>query len=454
VLVGLVLVGAPLAVVMASTAAGSATSCAASNTTVTSNADTGAGTLRTAITNANTNSGAQTICIDTTLVTAPIVLASDLPLYSGATGTEPLTIQGNGATLNGNGHQAIVSGSSGLLTVDELTVTGSSSGEGGGILGAGAVTVTNSTLSGNTATSGDGGGIRGFGAVTVTNSTVSGNTASGDGGGIGGGGIVGGDAVTVTNSTLSGNTATSGDGGGIGGFGAVTVTNSTLSGNSATADGGGGIGGLGAVTVTNSTLSGNTGGGILGDGVTVTNSTLSGNTAAGAGGGISSPEVTLVYATVVQNSAGGPGAQLIAGTLTSFASVVAQPRGAAASNCSVAGTTTSNGFNFSDDASGSVSCKFNAVTDHVGASNDPMLGGLGANGGPTNTMVPNPGSPLIDGVPAASCQADGAAGITTDQRGFARPDTASPNCDIGAVEVQPVAAPAPAPVVITPLFTG
>jgi predicted outer membrane repeat protein len=370
VLVGLVLVGAPLAVVVASTPAGSATSCAGSNTTVTSNADTGAGTLRTAITNANTNGGAQTICIDTTLVFAPIVLASNLPVYTGATSTEPLTIQGNGATLNGNGHQAIVSGSSGLLTVDELTVTGSSSGEGGGILGAGAVTVTNSTVNGNTA-SGDGGGILGAGAVTVTNSTVNGNTASGLGGGIRG-------------------------------FGAVTVTNSTVS----------------------------------------------GNTAAGAGGGISSPEVTLVYTTVVQNSAGGAGAQLIAGTLTSFASVVAQPRGAAASNCSVAGTTTSNGFNFSDDASGSVSCKFNAVTDHVGASNDPMLGGLSANGGPTNTMVPNPGSPLIDGVPAASC-ADGAAGITTDQRGFARPDTASPNCDIGAVEVQPVA-----PVVITPLFTG
>jgi predicted outer membrane repeat protein len=205
------------------------------------------------------------------------------------------------------------------------------------------------------------------------------------------------------------------------------------------------------VTVTNSTVSGNTDGGILGDGVTVTNSTVSGNTATAAGGGISSPEVTLVYATVVQNSAGGAGAQLIAGTLTSFASVVAQPRGAAASNCSVAGTTTSNGFNFSDDASESVSCKFHAVTDHVGASNDPMLGGLSANGGPTNTMVPNPGSPLIDGVPAASC-ADGAAGITTDQRGFARPDTASPNCDIGAVEVQPAAAPVA--LTLTVAFTG
>jgi hypothetical protein len=43
---------------------------------------------------------------------------------------------------------------------------------------------------------------------------------------------------------------------------------------------------------------------------------------------------------------------------------------------------------------------------------------------------------LIDPIPAASCQADGAAGITTDQRGFSRPDTFSPNYDIGAGEVQ------------------
>jgi len=130
--------------------------------------------------------------------------------------------------------------------------------------------------------------------------------------------------------------------------------------------------------------------------------------------------------------------------LTSFGSVVAQARGGGA-NCDLV-STTSNGFNFSDDASGGVSCHFNAATDRVGASNDPMLGALGANGGPTNTMVPNPGSPLIDAIPNASCT----SGISTDQRGFTRPQVAGGLCDIGAVEVQP----ALAPVVITPRFTG
>lgn len=91
-------------------------------------------------------------------------------------------------------------------------------------------------------------------------------------------------------------------------------------------------------------------------------------------------------------------------------------------------------------------------TDHVGASNNPNLGPLANNDASTLTMLPQPASPLIDGVPSSSCQVDGAAGITIDQRGQPRPDSASPNCDIGAVEVQPAAAPAA--VLITPKFTG
>ncbi len=93
------------------------------------------------------------------------------------------------------------------------------------------------------------------------------------------------------------------------------------------------------------------------------------------------------------------------------------------------GRTTSNGFNFSDDAS----CGFTAGTDRQNAG-DPNLGALADNGGPTETRLPQSGSPLIDAIPLASCQADGAGGITTDQRGLARPS--GPGCDIGAVEVE------------------
>jgi hypothetical protein len=61
------------------------------------------------------------------------------------------------------------------------------------------------------------------------------------------------------------------------------------------------------------------------------------------------------------------------------------------------------------------------------------------------------GSPLVDAIPAGSCQADSAAGIATDQRGLPRP--ALTGCDIGAVEVQAQSGPA-VPVPATPRFTG
>ena len=52
----------------------------------------------------------------------------------------------------------------------------------------------------------------------------------------------------------------------------------------------------------------------------------------------------------------------------------------------------------------------------------------------TNALMP--GSPAIDRIPAAGgCGADG---ITTDQRGIARPQPASGLCDFGAYEYVPV----------------
>jgi hypothetical protein len=60
-------------------------------------------------------------------------------------------------------------------------------------------------------------------------------------------------------------------------------------------------------------------------------------------------------------------------------------------------------------------------------------------------MLPASTSPLLDAVPAASCQADGASAVTTDQRGVTRPQ--GTGCDIGAVEVA-VAVP------VDPSFTG
>jgi hypothetical protein len=152
----------------------------------------------------------------------------------------------------------------------------------------------------------------------------------------------------------------------------------------------------------------------------------------------------LVYATVVQNGAPIVANVHAAAAFTSFGSVVAQASGGGA-NCVVT-SPTSNGFNFTDDASAGISCHFGAATDRVGTSNAPKLGALANNGGPTQTRLPQLGSPLIDAILLASCP-DGASGISTDQRGVSRPQ--GTGCDIGAVEVA-----APAPLVITPKFTG
>jgi hypothetical protein len=85
---------------------------------------------------------------------------------------------------------------------------------------------------------------------------------------------------------------------------------------------------------------------------------------------------------------------------------------------------TSGGYNAASDSS----CGLTGTGDVQNAS--PLLGALTNNGGPTFTMLPGVGSPLIDAIP------NGTAGcgttVTTDQRGVARPGNGA--CDIGAVE--------------------
>ena len=185
----------------------------------------------------------------------------------------------------------------GTVAISGVTIRhGKTSGDGGGMLNSGTLTLTNSTVSGNRAIRGGGGftvggGMGNFGTLTLINSTVSGNAA--DGLGLRrGGGIWNLGTLTLTNSTVSDNTARFG-GGIYNSGGTITLTNSTVSGNTATEAGGGIYNNFGGtLTLANSTVSGNTsgqnGGGILNrlDGTLVlTNSTVSGNTANTEGGG-------------------------------------------------------------------------------------------------------------------------------------------------------------------------
>jgi hypothetical protein len=291
-------------------------------------------------------------------------------------------------------------------------------------------------------------GVESVGDVTFTNGTINvvgdGNAISGDNvtvshsalHGIGAGDGISSSSATLTSSVIDG--VTEGDGISTGD---ATVTDSSII--STNDDGCDGIS-SGSAIVTRSTIVGCTDGISTGD-ATLTNSTVTGATS----DGISAGHVTLVFSDVVGNRE-----NISTDTLESTGSVVAGATNGA--NCS--SSTTSHGFNFDDDGS----CGFDQPTDQSDAG-DPGLGALADNGGPTQTFLPQAGSPLLDKVPAASCTVD------TDQRGVSRPQGSG--CDIGAVEVVPdttttssttttttttVPTPPPAakPVVVQPNFAG
>jgi hypothetical protein len=204
----------------------------------------------------------------------------------------------------------------GTLTLTNSTVSGNSvsgySGFGGGIFNyAGTTTLTNSNVSGNSA--GLCGGIGNlYGMLMLTSSTVSDNVTGRPYNAYTfydyGGGILNVGTLTLTDSTVSGNSISGpkGIGAGILNFGPMTLTNSTVSGNSVSGSYGygGGIWNAYGMTLTNCTVSGNDssfrGGGIFNYGgpITLTNCTVSGNSAV-SGGGIYNPRSTQLDNTLI-----------------------------------------------------------------------------------------------------------------------------------------------------------
>jgi hypothetical protein len=166
------------------------------------------------------------------------------------------------------------------------------------------------------------------------------------------------------------------------GSGTFTIQDSTISGNTASATAGGaGGGGIARTTATSNTI-------------TIANSVISGNT-----------------------NANGPDILAVAGTTTNV-------------NFSAIGSNT--GFTLSGTSG-----------NNIPFGTSLQLGSLTNNGGPTQTMLPASGSPLID----AGSNALVPSGVTTDQRGGQFPRILGAAVDIGAVERTP-----PAPAVIASQF--
>jgi parallel beta-helix repeat protein len=370
-----------------------------STLTVTSTADSGAGTLRAEIAAANSGD---------TIVFAPSLDGQRIELTSGVLDiNKSLTIQGPGAgrlAVNvANRNSAVFKvepNVQGLLS--GLTIAG---GYGGGIYNVGTLTVSDCNIAQNDGTFG--GGICNAGTLTLTDSTLSGNYCLSYGTGLGGngGGIYNSGTLTASGCTLYDNQAAL-NGGGVytTGRGTATLTDCTLSNNSAfgsTADGhlagGGGVfvGFRSTANLTNCTLSLNAakygdGGGIyvtrgVGAGtLNLTNTIVAGNTVAGYPGG---PDIYRAVTTADHNLVGdGSGSSGVV-----------------------------NGVN-----GNTVGTPANPI--------DPRLGPLQNNGGPTQTMALLAGSPAIG-------HANNAAAPATDQRGVARLDAAGETTDIGAFEL-------------------
>ena len=278
--------------------------------------------------------------------------------------------------------------------------------------------------------------------VTIRNTnahvSLSGLTISnGSGSNLGGGGIYNAGVLTITNSTVSGNKSNDsvhlggGVGGGINNAGTLTVIQSTVSGNNVSRfnvgaeAAGGGIYNTGGLTLTNSTISGNNvvdywpagvtyGGGIANENGTLqlNNSTISANvskygtpfgTVPGYGGGIYNSGANT--AVVLQNSVFG---------------------NAYGGNCYRA--VRSEGYNISGDTT----CHLNGPGDMN--NRDPKLGLLQNNGGPTQTMALQPGSPAILAGNPSGCTDGRGHRLEIDQRSYPRPKQGA--CDMGAYEIK------------------
>jgi hypothetical protein len=382
--------------------------------TVTNANDSGPGSLRQALAEANDGDTIDFAVTGTIGLASGQLLVNKSIMISGP-GADALAINANaksrvffigagrtvmlsGLTIT-NGDVAVIQDNGGgiyndhaTLTLDGCRVTDNAAGFGAGIFsdsvsGVAMLNLRNSTVSGNVATF-SGGGIHnaGFGegvaTLEVANSTLTGNMAPGDGGGIYNDGETGSATLQITNSTLSANS--------VNGLGGAVYNDGFAEGSA-------------LLSISNSTFSGNS---------------------AGQEGGIYNQgtfgSALVSIANTILNAGGGENIFNDSGTVTSL------------------------GYNLSSDDAGGL---LNGPGDQV--NTDPLLGPLQNNGGPTFTHELLKGSPAIDaGDPSFTPPP------LFDQRGPEFDRIVNGRLDVGSFEVQgltptptptPTATPRPTP---------
>jgi hypothetical protein len=348
-------------------------------------------TLRQAVADANLHSGADTITFDPK-VFAPgslhtITLVQGQIQFTDTSGKTTVNGPGSGVVaVDGNGQSRVFSVFQ-TVSISGLTITGGDvqgqsaddTAQGGGIYNLGTLSLTDSTISGNSAIgfsnrgydyhqggSAQGGGIYSAGPMTINGCTISGNYAAGgtagdfrelygntaNGGDGSGGGVYAGTSLTITNSTLTGNTASAGNSGYFGGTAGVVT--------------GGGIFAGGSVTLTGSDITHN-----FADGGVSAYS----DSAGGDGGGLyAGSSATLLDDHVDDNSLDGTAGSAVS---TSFGGGIF-----AAANLSIQQSTVQG----------------NTVTAHVeNGVSDKQEGGIVFGGGIAATGQTQIGSSTISG---------------------------------------------------------
>ena len=294
------------------------------------------------------------------------------------TTNDPLTINLGGSTITGSGtHPIFGISNTPNLTLENMTVTGGSASVGGGGIRIenSNVTISQSTISGNSSSPGGGGGINALNSsLALTNSRVTNNFGY-QGGGIATNGDSG--LLEVNNSTIDANRGTFVAGIYVTG-GSANITNSTLSGNSAQYYGGlrvqrGATANLNHTTIADNIDSGNKSSAIY----------------------VYGSAANSLASVTISNS-------VISGSNSCYVSELVGP------------------YSFLIDQGGNW---FEDNTCNGVAQGDPRLGALADNGGPTQTHLPSIASPLRN-FATSNCAA-------TDQRGNTR---GTPACDAGAVE--------------------
>ncbi len=289
---------------------------------VTNTNDSGGGSLRQAVLDANGTGGADTIAF------SGDVFADQTPdtitLTTGQlTITDALVIAGPGAgllTINANNASRAFQIAPVEVTIANLTIAnGKAADVGGAIVNSGSLAVVNTTFNNNSAAQ-VGGAIANFGGMLINGGTFTNNRAS-----IHGGAIYNAGGLEARNSNFTTNQAT-GDGGGIynESGAALTIDNDFFSRNTAGNDGGGIFNrGQGSVSILTTVIvdgsAGRLGGGIANFGTisSIDNSMIRGNRSTGsggAGGGIfNGGTVNIINTSILSNTAVGPGGGIFNG---------------------------------------------------------------------------------------------------------------------------------------------